>query len=200
MSSDGNGRTYSTRSYGRLHGDLAGDYQAQNMNTILCACHHLQAMGIIRSTENIGSGVAHVVSTTGLLGRWQQLQASPIAVCDTGHNAGGWQYLSQQLMHQPCRRMHIVFGMVDDKDMDAVMAMLPKHAQFYWTQPSTHRAFPVEKVDAAAGRHGLVGNIFHSVQEAYQAALANAAADDFIFVGGSSYVVADLLTFLGKHS
>lgn len=197
MQADGHGRSYVTRSFGTLHGDLAGDYQARNMNTILCACGRLLEMGIIRSTGNIGLGVAHVASMTGLLGRWQQLHASPTVVCDTGHNAGGWQYLSRQLAHQACHRMHIVFGMVDDKDMDAVMAMLPKHAIYYWTQPSTHRAFPVEKVDAAASRHALSGNTFRSVSSAYQAALTNAAADDFIFVGGSSYVVADLLTFLG---
>ena len=149
--------------------------------------------GVIRNTDSIARGFADVCEATGLMGRWQRLQDRPLVICDTGHNAGGWQYLSRQIRHQPCRCRRIVFGMVDDKDLHAVMSMLPDDAAYYWTQPSTRRAFPAEKVAATAAGYGLHGETFLTVPEAYRAALHAADKDDFIFVGGSSYVVADLL-------
>ena len=143
-------------------------------------------------------GLSNVCELTGLMGRWQKLQANPLVICDTGHNVGGWTYLSQQIKRQQCAQKRIVFGMVDDKDLHAVMSMLPDDAIYYWTQPSTHRAFPAEKVAATADDYDLHGMVFPTVLEAYQAALQDADEQDFIFVGGSSYVVADLLTSLQK--
>ena len=104
--------------------------------------------------------------------------------------------LAPQIMAQPARKRRLVFGMVDDKDLAHVMELLPREATYYWTQPSTHRAFPAEKVAECGRSHGLHGTLHPSVAEAYRAALADAAPDDFIFVGGSSYVVADLLASL----
>ena len=104
--------------------------------------------------------------------------------------------LAPQIMAQPARKRRLVFGMVDDKDLAHVMELLPRDATYYWTQPSTHRAFPAEKVAECGRAHGLQGTIHPSVAEAYRAALADAAPDDFIFVGGASYVVADLLASL----
>lgn len=188
-----NGRDYKTRFLGVIHGELGGNYQIKNANTVLTAAMLLTNKGIIRHTESIGKGFANVCESTGLMGRWQTIHTKPLTICDTGHNVAGWQYLSKQIEVQPCKKKRIVFGMVDDKDMEQVMALLPKDAAYYWTQPVSKRAFPVEKVAESGQKHGLNGNSFPTVHEAYQRALADADAEDFVFVGGSSYVVADLL-------
>lgn len=183
------GRDYQTRSFGTLHGELGGLYQEKNANTILCALKHLG----VNDIHSISKGFAEVSELTGLMGRWQQLRSRPKVVCDTGHNAGGWQYLAPQIQAQACKTLRIVFGMVDDKDIDTVMGLLPKEAVYYWTQASSKRAFPVGKVAEEAKRHGLQGKSYPSVMEAYGNALGESGLDDFIFVGGSSYIVADLL-------
>lgn len=190
----GGGRTYETRFFGHIKGELGGNYQEKNANTVLTAAMHLYNKGVIKNTESIEKGFANVCEMTGLMGRWQTIQKQPLVICDTGHNAGGWKYLSQQIKYTPCKQRRIVFGMVDDKDLHAVMSMLPDDAIYYWTQPSTHRAFPVHKVSETADAYNLQGKQYPKVMEAYRAALADADKDDFIFVGGSSYVVADLLS------
>lgn len=188
-----NGREYHTRFLGTIHGELGGSYQVKNANTVLSAVMLLLNKGVIRHTESVGEGFATVCERTGLMGRWQTLRQKPHVVCDTGHNVAGWQYLSKQIAAQPARTRRLVFGMVDDKDLNHVMALLPQDAVYYWTQPSTQRAFPASKVAECAQKYGLKGNIYPTVYEAYQRALADAAPEDFVFVGGSSYVVADLL-------
>ncbi len=169
--------------------ELKGSYQQKNRATILCAAKQL---GISRKA--IKSGMANVCETTGLIGRWQTLSKEPLVICDTGHNVGGWQYLSEQIKQVPCTTRRIVFGMVDDKDINTVMTMLPKDATYYWTQAETKRAINHEKVKETGKSHGLTGNSYPTVIEAYRAALSDSAPTDFVFVGGSSYVVADLLS------
>lgn len=190
---------YQTTDLGELEGELTGAYQAKNANTVLTACKELTAIGILRSVKSIRQGFRNVCETTGLLGRWQQLQVRPTVICDTGHNIGGWQYLAPQISQQPCKTCRIVLGMVDDKDLDAVLALLPSSAKFYWTQATTHRAIPSDHVAERARKHGLQGTPYPTVAAAYRKALADASEDDFIFVGGSSYVVADLLTSLQEN-
>ena len=192
------GIKYQTRFFGDIDGELGGTYQEKNTNTVLTAAMHLYNKGIIKDVTSISLGLSNVCETTGLMGRWQKLKEHPLVICDTGHNVGGWSYLSQQIKRQQCAQKRIVFGMVDDKDLHAVMSMLPDDAIYYWTQPSTHRAFPAEKVAATADDYDLHGIVYPTVLEAYQAALQDADEQDFIFVGGSSYVVADLLTSLQK--
>lgn len=195
MCKDG-GIDYDTKSFGKLHGELGGIYQTKNTNTILCAMRLLCKTGVIKHLDSIGKGMGNVAEMTGLRGRWETVRTSPRVICDTGHNVGGWQYLSQQIKNQPCKHLRIVFGMVDDKDIDTVCAMLPENATYYFTQATTHRAIPAEKVKAEGEKHGLKGEAFHSVNEAYDKAIADADADDFIFVGGSSYIVADFLPII----
>lgn len=173
--------------------ELKGYYQAKNKQTILVAVSSLDPQP---SAINITNGLAHVCKNTGLMGRWQTLQENPKVICDTGHNVGGWQYLSEQIQAQPCNQLRIVFGMVDDKDIDTVMALLPKNAIYYWTQADNHRAIPSTEVKKKGEKHQLKGHHYPTVIEAYKAALADSQAEDFVFVGGSSYVVADLLTAL----
>ncbi|MBO1362374.1 bifunctional folylpolyglutamate synthase/dihydrofolate synthase [Prevotella sp. A2931] len=191
-SAEAGGRMYHLSDGQYVRGDLMGDYQEKNMNTVLVAAKELKRQRIIKNEEAITKGIGCVVKQTGLLGRWQCLGKKPYVICDTGHNSGGWKYLSRQIAQQPGNTKRIVFGMVDDKDLDTVMTMLPKDGTFYWTQPSTHRAFPVEKIAACGVRHGLTGSIFHDVMSAYNQALSDAKAEDFVFIGGSSYIVADL--------
>lgn len=177
--------------------ELKGSYQLKNKQTILCAVNHLP---LSISPSSIKEGLSHVVELTGLMGRWQTIRERPTVICDTGHNVGGWQYLSQQIKSQPCKNLHIVFGMVDDKDIDTVMNMLPKNATYYFTQAQTKRAIPANIVKEKGKEHHLKGYVFPQVADAYKAALHHANEDDFIFVGGSSYIVADFLTLYDNMS
>jgi len=177
--------------------ELKGSYQTRNLQTILCAANQLKEIekhNVEDIVSVIPQALSHVCQNTGLMGRWQTLHEQPLVVCDTGHNPAAWQYLAPQITSQPCRQLRIVFGMVDDKDIDTVLAMLPKHASYYFTQASTHRAIPAERVAELARHHQLNGKTYPTVAQAFQAAVAEAHPDDFIFVGGSSYVVADLLS------
>lgn len=171
--------------------DLQGAYQRKNANTILTAIANLPELNI--SNDNIRRGLANVCTLTGLKGRWQTLAQHPLIICDTGHNVAGWKYLSRQIAQQPCDALHIVFGMVDDKDIDTVMDMLPKNAKYYFTKAGTHRAINETVLKEKAETRGLSGNTYPSVAQAYNDAKKNAKNNDFVFIGGSSYVVADLL-------
>ena len=171
--------------------ELKGNYQEKNKQTILCvAC----LLGLEK--EYVKRGMENVCQNTGLMGRWQILQENPKVVCDTGHNVAGWEYLSRQIKTQPCRQLRIVFGMVDDKDIHSVMELLPRNAIYYWTQAHSKRAIPAEEVKLIAQKHHLNGQAFHDVGAAYEVAKKDAEKEDFIFVGGSSYIVADLLELL----
>ena len=197
------GMHYHLKEMGEMNGDLGGIYQKQNMNTVLFALEELRKQGYLASTFEgltyqrcrleLEKGVNHVAENTGLMGRWQTVNQVPKVVCDTGHNVGGWQYLSRQLATVHCQQMHIVFGMVDDKDIDKVLDLLPKHAKYYFTKAQTKRALSETIVAEKAKTHGLEGEAYPTVNEAYKAAYRSASANDFIFVGGSSYVVGDFL-------
>lgn len=187
------GREYSTKDFGILHGQLGGIYQEKNTNTVLTAVEELRRQGFHISDDDVAVGLSHVCEQTGLMGRWQRVGDHPTVICDTGHNVGGWQYLAQQIAMQPCHTRRIVFGMVDDKDVETVIDMLPRDAIYYFTRPSSKRAFDEKHVAAIGHTHGLQGHTYPTVAEAYHAAIADAEVDDFIFVGGSSYVVADFL-------
>ncbi len=177
--------------------ELKGSYQERNKKTILAALHILRQKLTI-SDDAIREGFAHVCELTGLRGRWEKLNDAPLTICDTGHNLAGWNYLAPQINYVKAETKHIVFGMVDDKDVAHVLQLLKEklenRVKYYWTQPSTKRAIPVEKLSELALKLDLHGNAYHSVKEAYNAAIENAEKGDFIFVGGSSYVVADLLS------
>lgn len=187
------GREYKTQDFGILHGQLGGLYQEKNTNTVLTAIQELRRQGFPINDANVAEGLSHVCDLTGLTGRWQRVGDHPTVICDTGHNVGGWQYLSQQIAMQPCKTRRIVFGMVDDKDIETVIDMLPRDAVYYFTRPSSKRAFNENHVAAIGHAHGLTGETYPTVTEAYHAAMEDADANDFIFVGGSSYLVADFL-------
>ena len=187
------GINYHTAKYGKVHGELGGYCQQKNASTIVCAISRLKEKGFRISNEHIREGFAHVCEMTGLMGRWQTLRTAPRVVCDTGHNVGGFRWITKQLskVHAP---MRVVFGMVNDKDISGVLAMMPKHATYYFCQASVKRALPHEEIRREAEAYGLKGKDFPTVMQAYQAALDDANTEDFIYVGGSSFVVADLLS------
>lgn len=190
------GIIYDTAHYGQLNGDLGGIYQTKNTNTILNAVSMLKKMDIISNNGYVEKGISHVCRQTGLMGRWQLLGTSPTVICDTGHNLGGWQYLHRQIKTQKYQTLRIVFGMVDDKDIDSIMTLMPCDATYYFTKAQTRRAIDENTVKEKGLEHNLKGDCYDSVDKAYDKALADADVNDFVFVGGSSYVVADLLSYI----
>ena len=187
---------YQTKEYADLEGELGGLCQIKNTNTLLSAIRILQDVGYNINDTHVREGFAHVCSLTGLMGRWQKILETPVAYCDTGHNKAGIQYIVEQLSRQTYRQLHIVMGMVNDKDISGVLAMLPKDAIYYFTKASVSRALNENEVKRLAGEAGLEGNTYPSVKDAFEAAQASAHPDDFIFVGGSTFIVADLLSIL----
>lgn len=181
---------------------LCGYCQERNTRTILSALrtlgvHHPE---ITFTDEDVREAFAHVVELTGLRGRWQQISVSPLTLCDTGHNVGGITYIVRQLSdlmdQRPGATLRMVFGMAGDKDITTVLTLLPPTAHYYFCQASVRRALPAAEMADRASLHGLSGGVYPTVAEAYRAAQADASARDVVFIGGSSFVVADLLTYL----
>lgn len=204
-------RVYDTKCFGKLKGQLGGQCQERNVNTVLnCLLTLAKAMKahgmpLVKSKASpmdcLRKALAEVCDMTGLMGRWQKIVDKPLVICDTGHNVGGWQYLSEQirvtyntLKKKGDSRLFMVFGMVDDKDIDTVLGMLPTDAVYFFTQADNHRAIPAVMLKKKAEERGLSGCAIDDVGKAYTTALEQAKDNDFIFVGGSSYVVADFLT------
>ena len=194
---------YNTNSFGILSGELKGSYQAKNTNTILHAVKQLEKLGYLNavncpadticSNREVREGFKHVCTLTGLKGRWQTISQSPLTICDTGHNVAGWEYLSKQISEVPCQHKHIIFGMVEDKDVEGVINLLPKDATYYFTKAENKRSLSENVLKLYAQGAGLVGESYPDVMTAWQAAKNQAGDDDFVFIGGSSYLVADFL-------
>lgn len=184
----------------KVETQLKGFCQEKNTQTILTALdflrkditEHTDCKTLNISEENISNGFMHVCELTGLMGRWQTLYEKPLTICDTGHNVGGWEYISKQLEQTP-GTLHIVIGMVGDKDVRKVVAMLPKRAKYYFTQASVKRAMPAAEFAEIARESGLEGNTYDTVAKAYEEAGRHASENDTIFIGGSTFVVADML-------
>ncbi len=175
--------------------ELKGIYQKKNLRTIITALAVLRdECGYRINDDNIRFGLSHVVELTGLMGRWQKLRSNPTVICDIGHNSGGIAYVSEQLRQQTCRTLRIVFGMVSDKDVHAALHLMPRHAVYYFTRAGVKRALPEEELQRIAEAEGLCGRTFPSVTEAVTTALRESLPEDLVFVGGSNYVVADLLS------
>ncbi|MCR4809559.1 MAG: bifunctional folylpolyglutamate synthase/dihydrofolate synthase [Prevotella sp.] len=185
--------------------ELLGEFQEKNMNTIAHSLIMLMNLGYLcaiedsRNFQNIvtelNTALMNISKLTGLQGRWQKVQEGPTVVCDIGHNPGAWQYLSKKLEEErkKCHELRIVYGILEDKDIYSIMSQLPKEAHYYWTKGSTKRAFPENSLRVFGEQFGLMGNAYPTVKQAFDAAMEDAQNDDFIFVGGSNYVVADFL-------
>lgn len=190
------GFDYQTKTFGLITAELGGLCQTKNTRTIIEALKQLIGKGYRITRQNVADGFASVCKNTGLMGRWQKLSDKPKVICDTGHNVGGIQYIVKQLELQEYDNLRIVMGMVNDKDISTVLSMMPKHAVYYFTQASVKRAMPCRDFKAKAAGYGLEGDAYPTVKQAYEAALHDASQNDLVFVGGSSFIVADLLSFL----
>jgi dihydrofolate synthase/folylpolyglutamate synthase len=190
------GIDYETKTYGTIHGELSGLCQIKNTATILTAINILAEIGLAIQPENIIEGFKHVCELTGLRGRWEKIDENPITICDTGHNVNGLEYIVRQLQQQKYEKLHIVFGMVNDKDIEGVLSIMPKDATYYFCQASVKRAMPSQQLKTLAEAHELKGNTFANVLDAYNSARQNASQNDFIYIGGSSFIVADLIASL----
>ena len=189
-----------TKNFGIIDGELTGDCQIKNANTVLNAVTMLKSLGIGITDNAVTESFAHVCEQTGLMGRWMKIAEKPLTVCDTGHNTGGMAYITGQLKRAKCRILRIVIGFVSDKDIDHILDMMPSDAVYYFTQPSIPRALPKEQLSQKAASKGLHGAAYPTVEEAYRAALRDSAPDDMLYVGGSTFIVADLLATLPQYN
>ncbi|MCC8019487.1 MAG: bifunctional folylpolyglutamate synthase/dihydrofolate synthase [Rikenellaceae bacterium] len=174
--------------------DLTGIYQRRNIVTVLSAVDILRRKyGVELPAEAVTRGLATAALSTGLEGRWQVLGRSPLVVCDTGHNAHGISQVVDQIRGERFARLYMVIGFVRDKDLSSILPLLPKDAYYIFTNPSIRRALPAGELAALAAAHGLGGRVCPTVPEAVERALSLAGKDDMVFIGGSTFVVADLL-------
>ncbi len=181
-------------SHKEYESDLKGNYQSKNKQTVLAALEVLNVQGILQIPEPaIENGLQKVVANTGLMGRWQVLQDTPKVICDTAHNTEGLQYVLKQLKEEVFEKLHIVMGMVSDKDLTSVLPLFPKDAIYYFCKPDIPRGLDASILMEKAAKFGLSGKVYNSVKVAYKEALQVAAQQDLIFVGGSTFVVAEII-------
>lgn len=205
MAEDYSGWNFNSRNFGPLFVDLAGDYQTKNVNTALSAIVRLRKDGIPIPDEAVRAGLGNVCGSTGLEGRWKIVANNPLTICDTGHNEGGLAYtvprlislLNQSRRRAPGARLRMVVGFVADKDVDHILQLFPTEAIYYFTNADIPRALPADDLKIRAEKVGLTGQIYPTVPIAVRAALADANQSDIIFIGGSTFIVADYLKGLG---
>ena len=173
--------------------DLIGSYQSKNIKTVIQTVKKLQELGFKISEKNLKQGLLKVVKNTGLLGRWQVLKHKPKVICDTGHNKEGLTYVMQQLSKEEFESLHVVIGVVNDKDINSIADLFPKKATYYFCKPNIPRGLDGEELKQKFSSYNLKGDAYNSVKEAYKAALRNAKKSDLIFVGGSTFVVAEII-------
>lgn len=189
------GIKYTGTGWGDFKGELCGDCQRENAATVLCALQFITPHFPKIDSKAVATGFGNVCSLSGLAGRWMELCHAPVRViCDTGHNIGGWRWLGPALKKiAGFDTLHIVLGFVNDKDVTSIMHQMPKMARYYFATPSVQRGRAAESTAETAHACGLEGKAYQSVAEAFEAARLAARPGDTIFVGGSTFVVADLL-------
>lgn len=173
--------------------DLKGSYQIKNIKTVVQTIKVLVDKGFIISDKNTRDGLLNVVQNTNLLGRWQILKNEPKVICDTGHNKEGLQYVLDQLQKEEFENLHIVFGVVNDKKLDNILPLFPKNAIYYFCKPDIPRGLEVVALQKECSKFQLKGKGYKSIQSAYKSALDKATKNDLIFIGGSTFVVAEVI-------
>jgi len=173
--------------------DLKGDYQKENINTVITAIKQLEKKGWTITEDDIEHGLLKTAANTQLLGRWQTLSRNPQIICDTAHNEDGIKEIAKQLSNSKYEQLHIVFGTVDDKNLDTILPYLPKNAKYYFCNANIVRAMNAEDLKQKAAKHQLKGRIFASVRQALKCAKDKADPKDLIYVGGSTFVVAEVV-------
>jgi dihydrofolate synthase/folylpolyglutamate synthase len=179
--------------YQNIKLDLTGNYQQKNILTVIEAIHQLQKIGFIISREALYSGLQNTKKITGLQGRWQTISKNPLVSCDTGPNKAGIIEVLKNITTTPHKQLHFVIGMVKDKDIDGVLTLLPKNAYYYFCAPNLERALAAGDLAKQAAAHGLKGEVYPKVVDALTLAKKSAHPEDLIFVGGSTFVVAEIL-------
>lgn len=192
---DSDGLRFSAGSFKGIKSQLNGLAQEKNARTVIAAIGELRKIGYNISDEAVYSGFDNVIKQTGLMGRWQQLGDKPRIICDTGHNSHGIKYIVEQLGIEKYKKLYIVFGMVNDKDVSSVLELMPKDATYYFTRASIERAFTAKEIADKASAYGLHGDSFEDIAKAIESAKENADENDLIFIGGSSFIVADALPY-----
>lgn len=190
----GNSLIFNSDNYPNLVGQLYGPAQEYNARTVLTVVELLPELGYNIPKEAVYKGFGNVVGITGLKGRWQELQSNPKVVCDIAHNAHSMRYIVERLLNEDFNKIHFVFGMANDKDTNSVMKLLPESVVYYFTKASVERALDEKLLADEAKKYSLKGSSYPCVSEAVKAAIKNADTDDIVFIGGSSFVVADALT------
>ena len=176
-----------------IDSDLKGSYQIYNKRTVLTALEVLKSVGWQLDDQSISRGIANTVKNTGLRGRWEVLQTEPKAICDTAHNKEGLKFVLQQLQEEPFEQLHIVLGVVNDKDLESILLLFPKTATYYFCKPNVPRGLDEKELEKISKSFNLVGRAFSSVEKAYLAANENAKNNDLIYVGGSTFTVAEII-------
>ena len=171
--------------------DLLGAYQKKNTKTAVKAIQKLEVFDI--SEEHISNGLQNVVANTNFKGRWQILNLEPKVICDTAHNREGLEMVMHQLKHESFQRLHIVLGVVSDKNLETILPFFPMEATYYFCKPDVPRGLPASELREKANKFNLIGDVFLSVNQAYKAALKNASKKDVIYIGGSTFVVAEVV-------
>lgn len=186
---------YRATRWGDISGSLCGDCQVKNAATILCALERLESCGLSFTAADVSRGFADVCAMTGLAGRWMCVREHPCVICDTGHNTGGWAYLSRRLAKKG-KDLHMIIGFVNDKDVSGILAMMPRDARYYFVRASVPRALDSGQLAELAAEAGLKGKSYPTVAAGYEEALSQAKEGDTVFVGGSTFVVADLMALI----
>ena len=174
--------------------ELLGDYQISNIKTVIQTIKVLQQQNVFEvSEENIKKGLLNVIKNTNLQGRWQELQKKPLVICDTAHNEHGLKIVLNQIEKQNFKQLHFVFGVVNDKDLDKILPLFPKNAKYYFCKPNIPRGLEANILQEKCLEFGFRGILNNSVATAYKKALLEADPNDMIFIGGSTFVVAEIL-------
>lgn len=176
-----------------LESDLKGAYQIHNIKTVIQSVTVLRKSGYQISDNALKSGLLKVTQNTGLQGRWQILGEKPKIICDTAHNKEGLSFVLKQLQLETYDKLHIVFGVVKDKDVDSIISLFPMNAGYYFCKPNVPRGLDVDKLQSVFNEYGLKGKTYNSVIEALKAAVSSAKNEDLIYVGGSTFVVAEII-------
>lgn len=171
--------------------DLLGAYQKKNVKTVVLALNKLESFDV--KEKHLKNGLLHVRKNTGLRGRWDVLQEKPKVICDTAHNKEGLTYVMEQLKKESYNRLHIVLGVVSDKELDAILPLFPKEATYYFSKPDIPRGLSSEILKKVSEKYNLIGEEYSSVLKAYNESLKSSSDDDLIYVGGSTFVVAEVL-------
>ena len=171
---------------------LLGNYQKKNLATVICALDILKDSFKIEETH-IVNGLANVVKNTSLMGRWQVINRNPLAIADTGHNVAGINEVNRQLAETKYNKLHFVLSVVNDKDIDGILQLLPKEAEYYFCKADIPRGLSADILAEKAINCGLQGKVYESVRQAYSTALGNAQEGDLVFVGGSNFTVAEVV-------